>query len=1121
ALEGYNAVRDPDFRVGRPFGRGFVDEGLPRDVLYSRTATERELLLERERLPHTSVHGIWPQARRNLDEEISLIREAQRHPRAGYIDSLHNIDRFPEIDNFRGIDDYSDSDRFRGYAFERIERFGGHNREIYNRDDFDHRSRILQPNRENSHERDYDLSRHADYELSRHADHERYADHDFSRPADYELSRHTDYYSGNDKRRRDHAWHKRESEREKRGKSRDHDRSNDKRRREHSRSYSHDDRSRSRSQSPRGRSHKKAHKEGSNEDGSLKSKNEKRKDRDEKRHNERLPVAPSATLVVKGLSQKTTEDDLYQAMAAWGPLRHVRVIKERNSGLSRGFAFVDFPTIEAAQKMMDEIGEDGLVVDGRCLFLEYSSKPTGGLGAPQAGQVNFANGSTQGNSRGANPAVDWMCTVCGCVNFARRMSCFQCNEGRTEDATPADAVASNTPTAKKASEPAPTHVLVVRGLDEHIDEEMLHYEFSKHAPIKDLRLVRDKFTHVSRGFAFIHFHSVEEATKALEATNGTVLEKNGQVLRVQYAKNIVGPASASTNSSQANNLAAAAIEAATFAQQYDAVGWAPKEFNFDEGKANQQGVDNCGTTTNVGGSSVPKNASATSEAGSAPQSGFVWDEASGYYYDATSGFYYDGHSGLYYDGNSGIWYSYDHETQQYTCVDQLADPNVGSSTKEKVSEGVSQSKVIISAPAVTVATNSEVSDKKSSLPEAVQAAAQAAAKKEKEKMKEKEKEIRLASRSTILASKKKISNVLTKWKQRQHEGQAPRVVLDDAPLLFPSLTLVDEKHKVATGGVLATSSQIGTATKLRSEAIHAKESSIEGPASISCGIEIPFTVGYNTSDSSVKSRPVAVSNSSGGKVMGVIRESSRVIKMSDSSHPDASEASVMVPKVTVPETITASSAFNSSGAKVMGVIRESSRVIKMSESSHPEASEASVMVPRVTFPETITASSAFKTDVSALGSYGSTSGTKRRFSENPKPVYRDRAAERRSLYGSSTPGDSLLDIELREKAQGREMPFPPGVGGKGRGQDICVPQGAMGGVEAQTFEVITSDKAIDENNIGNRMLRNMGWQEGSGLGKDRTGILEPVQAQTTEERAGLGSQVQRKIDSRFEAHPDD
>ncbi|KAF5935735.1 hypothetical protein HYC85_026864 [Camellia sinensis] len=36
--------------------------------------------------------------------------------------------------------------------------------------------------------------------------------------------------------------------------------------------------------------------------------------------------------------------------------------------------------------------------------------------------------------------------------------------------------------------PSPTNVLVVRGLDENADEEMLRYEFYKHAPIKDLRL---------------------------------------------------------------------------------------------------------------------------------------------------------------------------------------------------------------------------------------------------------------------------------------------------------------------------------------------------------------------------------------------------------------------------------------------------------------------------------------------------------------------------------------------------------------------------------------------------------------------------------------------------------
>lgn len=60
---------------------------------------------------------------------------------------------------------------------------------------------------------------------------------------------------------------------------------------------------------------------------------------------------------------------------------------------------------------------------------------------------------------------------------------------------------------------------------------------------------------------------MEDATKALEATNGTTLEKNGQILRVAYAKSILGPGSGTSGHSQSSSLAAAAIEAATFAQQ--------------------------------------------------------------------------------------------------------------------------------------------------------------------------------------------------------------------------------------------------------------------------------------------------------------------------------------------------------------------------------------------------------------------------------------------------------------------------------------------------------------------------------------------------------------------------
>ncbi|XP_015583178.1 SUPPRESSOR OF ABI3-5 isoform X2 [Ricinus communis] len=1023
ALEGYGGVHEPNYRVGGSYDeRRFHDERYARDNVYPRNAFPRDAI-ERESYPPPPAIGLWPQSRRSYEEEYTLDRDSRRHEKP-YMDSYHDLDAFRdrEIDSYEELDKFRDGyrnmDNYRDQGFDRPVRFGGRDRDDYPYDDYDYRPRVSSQSREVSSDRDYEYGRQS-----------------------YD----SDYERGS---RRDGSWRRRDSrerERDKRDLSRERDQS-PRRRHERSRSRGRDDCPRSRS--PRGRSHGRSQREDSYDDGRY-DRSERRRDRDEKRQRGSYTVAPSATVVVKGLSQKTTEEDLYQILAEWGPLRHVRVIKERNSGVSRGFAFIDFPSVDAACAMMDRIGDDGLVVDGRKLFFEYS-KPTGGAGGPFGQESAMKSGHL--NHRSITVPSDWMCTICGCVNFARRTSCFQCNEPRTDDAPPADIAMSNpTSLGKKGFEAGPTHVLVVRGLDENADEEMLRYEFSKHAPIKDLRLVRDKFTHVSRGFAFVHFHSVEDATKALEATNGTTLEKNGQILRVAYAKSILGPGSGASGSSQSSSLAAAAIEAAAFAQQYDGVGWAPKEYNPDEKSTRQEqaGVE-----------------AALQKDGSAPQSGFVWDEASGYYYDAASGFYYDGNTGLYYDGNSGIWYSFDHQTQQYIpCTDQ--NDNKASdkqSEHSKPSDSSNSKKVIISAPAATITSI----EKAASLHDAVQAAATAALAAEK-KEKEKAKEIKLASKSSILASKKKMNNVLTMWKQRSHEGQATRVAVDDSQ----SSGLADDK-----------SYSVGQSakSKFRSDAVATKEGVVStsgvgttGPAAQAVGLESP-----------VKPRPV--SNSSGGTLMGVIRGSGRGVVKSDTS-------------------------FSGSGRGV-------STSIAMS-GSLTNADTSAVVTP-------------FRTDASALGSYApcmSAGSGKRRFSEMPlssasankeqsQTMYRDRAAERRSLYGSSSSvGDDLLDIggDLNrdlpfKKGSLDSMPFPPGVGG-GRGAGDA-------SINTQSYEVITADKAIDESNVGNRMLRSMGWHEGLGLGKDGSGMIEPVQAQATEKRAGLGSQ-QKKLDPSLEVQAGD
>ncbi|XP_017252431.1 SUPPRESSOR OF ABI3-5 isoform X2 [Daucus carota subsp. sativus] len=1023
ALEGYGAVHDPNFRAGSYDDRRYVDDRYPRDTIYPRNSFHRDIL-ERDSYPPPSSVGAWTQTRgRSYEEDYPIDKNSRRHEKP-YVDSYQDLDSFHDSDKYNDIDTFQDYDKLReGYrgvdnyrdqGIDRSGRYRGRDREEYALDDYDYRPRVSRQSREDSRERDY----------GRHS---------------YD----SDYDRGS---RRDSNWRRHTS------RDRDRDRSVLSRERdsspygghERSRSRGHDDRLRSRS--PRSRSYSRSHREDSYDDARH-ERTDKQKDRDEKRQHDYNYVAPSATVVVKGLSQKTTEEDLYQILAEWGPLRHVRVIKERNSGTSRGFAFIDFPSLGAARTMMDRLGNDGLVVDGRKLFFEYS-KPTGGANGPSFGS-DSASRSGHANHKSITVPSDWMCTICGCVNFARRTSCFQCNEARTDDAPPADMNSSNHAPLGRRGDTGPTHVLVVRGLDENADEDMLRYEFSKHAPIKDLRLVRDKFTHVSKGYAFVHFHSVDDATKALEATSGTTLEKNGQILRVAYAKSIIGPGS---GPSQSSSLAAAAIEAATFAQQYDAVGWAPKEYNPDE-KQSTGGQEQSGEV-------------AVQRDSSAPQSGFVWDESSGYYYDASSGFYYDGNTGLYYDGNNGIWYSYDQHTQQYIpCTDQT-DKTAGlGADLSKAADSSNNRKVVISAPAATVTS----SEKPTSLPDAVQAAAAAALAAEK-KEKEKQKEIRLASKSSILASKKKMSNVLTMWKQRSHEGQAPRLALDDKQNL-------SAEEKVNAIG----SSSKG---KPKTEAVTMKESAMN-----TSGISTSTTGQSTGPDSQERPKPIT----SGGTIRGVIRGSGRGVVKSDTSYSG-------------PSGITSTSLSASVGA----VNSSSPASIDLSGSAVP-----------------------FRTDASALGSYTppvAAGSSKRRFSEMPvqpafsqkeqsQTTYRDRAAERRSLYGSSAFGNNQYDPETgdsdRDSAFKRgvtdSMPFPPGVGGRGA---------ADGNYNVQSYEVITAEKAIDESNVGNRMLRNMGWQEGLGLGKDGSGMIEPVQAQSVEKRAGLGSQP-KKLDPSLEVQAGD
>ena len=70
-------------------------------------------------------------------------------------------------------------------------------------------------------------------------------------------------------------------------------------------------------------------------------------------------------IYVGSLSHQVTEADVRQAFEAFGEVASVRIIKDKFSGESRGFGFVEMPTEAEAQAAIDALNDQEL--KGRAL----------------------------------------------------------------------------------------------------------------------------------------------------------------------------------------------------------------------------------------------------------------------------------------------------------------------------------------------------------------------------------------------------------------------------------------------------------------------------------------------------------------------------------------------------------------------------------------------------------------------------------------------------------------------------------------------------------------------------------------------------------------------------------
>jgi RNA recognition motif-containing protein len=99
-------------------------------------------------------------------------------------------------------------------------------------------------------------------------------------------------------------------------------------------------------------------------------------------------------IYVGNLSRETTEDELRQAFEAFGQVTSVNIIKDRYSGESRGFGFVEMATKSEAQAAIN--GLNGTTLGERTLSVnEARPRSEGGGGGgrrPYGGGGGFGGG---------------------------------------------------------------------------------------------------------------------------------------------------------------------------------------------------------------------------------------------------------------------------------------------------------------------------------------------------------------------------------------------------------------------------------------------------------------------------------------------------------------------------------------------------------------------------------------------------------------------------------------------------------------------------------------------------------------------------------------------------------
>ncbi|XP_072308556.1 RNA-binding protein 5 isoform X2 [Eucyclogobius newberryi] len=437
----------------------------------------------------------------------------------------------------------------------------------------------------------------------------------------------------------------------------------------------------------------------------------------------------SKTIMLWGLSPHITEEDIRMALDQLeGPQPVDARLMKKKTGISRGFAFVDFYHLQDATRWM-ETNQNRLIIQGKNVEMHYS------------------------NPR--NKYEDWLCNTCGLYNFRRRLKCFRCGAAKADGEN--SGAAENPPTLDFFGD-----TLILRNIAPLTSIDAIISVVAPYANLSsnNIRLIKDKQTGQNRGFAFVQLASPLEASQLLTILQGLQppLKLDGKTIGVDYAKSARKDLLLSDgNRVSAFSVASTAIAAAQWSSNqpqqssdgmseysYLQEGYVPQQYqafyHHAAGPSTSQGngilgaapavnmvptaagvvisqspqvypphimaqsaaqldpKQQMGHLTGVGAMAPPLvPGAAAANAALMRNNPLDVPDTSAYQYDESSGYFYDPQTGLYYDPNTHYYYNpqtqqylyWDSEKQVYIPADSNAEQNADGSaaTSKEPKEG--------------------------------------------------------------------------------------------------------------------------------------------------------------------------------------------------------------------------------------------------------------------------------------------------------------------------------------------------------------------------------------------------------------------------------------------------